>query len=522
MEKAVRAILVILNVAHNGMRRYDRTSRFSYDALSRLTSARYSDARGADSHYDTSYTYDLNGNITTLLRNGLRSSYGPQYGAIDDMEYEYRGNRVTRITDRADDPVYYGANHFIDGADEDEEYTYNANGNMTRDLNRGIASVSYDLNQRPRTIEFTGGGRTDYLYDMDGRKLGAQHTVATEPLAVASGAVTARDYTYTFTDYCGNLIYEDFLLTRINLENGYIALRGDDGSPLAEPHYHFFVRDHLGNNRVDLDLTAGAEFKQIAHYYPFGLLMEGGLHTGSQRWLFGGKELDRVSGLDHYDFDARAYDPATIRFTRPDDLSEQYLPTSSYAYCLNNPLRFIDLTGRAVWELKQDGRFASQEVNEEYDAIRIVGTGASTPPEIKVDKNSIIQFKAFDKEEHANIKDSFLYMKVESSVGDAVFEFLAENTTVEWSNLSTGEKQQTNHITTSHEESKEYGLSMMMTAFQESGTVKVNAIVHSHPSNTPYPSDADKDAAEYFNSISGQQIQYKLYLPGEKTYIDYY
>ena len=397
------------------------------------------------------------------------------------------------------------------------DFAYN-----TTDIYRGIASVSYDLNQRPCTIEFTGGGRTDYLYDMDGRKLGAQHTVATEPLAVASGAVTARDYTYTFTDYCGNLIYEDFLLTRINLENGYIALRGDDGSPLAEPHYHFFVRDHLGNNRVDLDLTAGAEFKQIAHYYPFGLLMEGGLHTGSQRWLFGGKELDRVSGLDHYDFDARAYDPATIRFTRPDDLSEQYLPTSSYAYCLNNPLRFIDLTGRDVWELKQDGRFASQEVNEEYDAIRIVGTGASTPPEIKVDKNSIIQFKAFDKEEHANIKDSFLYMKVESSVGDAVFEFLAENTTVEWSNLSTGEKQQTNHITTSHEESKEYGLSMMMTAFQESGTVKVNAIVHSHPSNTPYPSDADKDAAEYFNSISGQQIQYKLYLPGEKTYIDYY
>ena len=140
------------------------------------------------------------------------------------------------------------------------DFAYN-----TTDIYRGIASVSYDLNQRPCTIEFTGGGRTDYLYDMDGRKLGAQHTIATEPLALASGAVTARDYTYTFTDYCGNLIYEDFLLTRINLQNGYISLRGADGSPLTEPHYHFFVRDHLGNNRVDLDLTAGAEFKQIAH-----------------------------------------------------------------------------------------------------------------------------------------------------------------------------------------------------------------------------------------------------------------
>jgi len=72
------------------------------------------------------------------------------------------------------------------------------------------------------------------------------------------------------------------------------------------------------------------------HYYPFGLPMNAGYRRDTQRWLFGGKELDRMAGLDQYDFDARMYDPATIRFTRMDDMAEKYQPASPYAYCLDN------------------------------------------------------------------------------------------------------------------------------------------------------------------------------------------
>ena len=61
-----------------------------------------------------------------------------------------------------------------------------------------------------------------------------------------------------------------------------------------------------------------------------------------------GKELERQIGLDIYDYGARRYDAATCRFTTMDPLAEKYYSTSPYAYCVNNPVRYIDLAGRDV------------------------------------------------------------------------------------------------------------------------------------------------------------------------------
>ena len=72
-------------------------------------------------------------------------------------------------------------------------------------------------------------------------------------------------------------------------------------------------------------------------------------NTAAQRWLFGGKELDRISGLDLYDFEARAYDPALARFTSHDAFEEKYYPLSPYLYCAANPLRLIDPDGNIVY-----------------------------------------------------------------------------------------------------------------------------------------------------------------------------
>ncbi|MCM1292413.1 MAG: RHS repeat-associated core domain-containing protein [Bacteroides sp.] len=339
----------------------ERSYAYSYDPLSRLIEARYSDADGGSGHFDVSYTYDLNGNVTSLQRMGLYDNgRRKQYGLIDDLTLEYDGNMLRRVTDGCSGPFYQGAYHFVDGADEVQEYAYDANGNTVMDLNRRVVAASYDFNNRPRLIAFESGSSTAYLYDAAGMKRRTLHRVASERPAVPGAEPADPELFVSRTDYCGNIIYEDSLLSRINFDGGYLSLTGSDGDRLDTPAYHFYHRDHLGNNRMDLGEN-GAVW-QISHYYPYGMLMGCSYLAESQRWKFGGKELDRVSGLDLSDFKARLYDPALGRFLRPDDLADKYHPLSPYLYCAANPLIVTDPLGM----LLEFGTGTSTEFKEKY------------------------------------------------------------------------------------------------------------------------------------------------------------
>ena len=344
--------------------------RFGYDALARVVSAEYSDDDGRRGIYDTTYDYDLNGNVTALSRRGVVSSGigGEKYGLIDCLAYSYEGNRVVSITDDGQEVYSYGAFHFVDGADEAEEYTYDSNGNITSDLNRGISDISYDVNNRPHRIRFSDGGETRYIYGLDGVKRRAEHVIPGIPPVVSIGAAVSGATVTSTTDYSGEFVYEDGLLERIHLDCGYLSYRDFSGHRLTEPEYHFYQRDHLGNNRVDL--CSDGSVSQIIHYYPFGLPMSMGYSPESQRWKFGNKELDRINGLDLYDFEARAYDPATIRFYRPDDLADKYHSISPYVYCLNNPLFNIDPTGQKIEFAEGSSDEFISQFNEAYNYLR--------------------------------------------------------------------------------------------------------------------------------------------------------
>ena len=68
-----------------------------------------------------------------------------------------------------------------------------------------------------------------------------------------------------------------------------------------------------------------------------------------QRYKYNGKELDRLLGLDWYDYGARMYDPILCRWNRPDPLADDYLNVSPYVYCLDNPVSHIDPDGKKVY-----------------------------------------------------------------------------------------------------------------------------------------------------------------------------
>lgn len=299
---------------------------FSYDVLSRLTQASYSENGVGNGHYNTEYTYDKMGNVQTLKRYGLRDNN--QYGLIDNLTFTYNGNQVTKVEDAVSGPFYSGAFHFVNGSGATTEYTYDQNGNMTKDLNKNISSIQYNLLNLPSRITYSDGKSATYVYGASGKKLCVSY----------QGSNSSPS---TKVDYCGNLIYENNILKQILIDGSYITFNG------STPQYHFYLKDHLGNNRVVVNASGTVE--QVNHYYPFGGLMGESTNGDVQRYKYNGKELDRMNGLDWYDYGARHMDAVLGRWSSMEPLYKDYYDVSPYVYTLNNPVRNIDPDGKSVW-----------------------------------------------------------------------------------------------------------------------------------------------------------------------------
>ncbi len=309
-----------------------RGYKFTYDGLSRLKNAVYGEGATLASNlnrFNEQVTgYDKQGNILGLSRYGQTSASG--YGLIDNLVLSYDGNRLKAVKDNATSGVYGNGFEFKDGANADTEYTYDENGNLTKDLNKKITGIQLNCLDLPEKVQFEGGKSIAYTYAADGTKIRTTHTTG-------SNTVT--------TDYCDNAIYENGVLVKVLTEDGYITVKD------AKPHY--FIQDHQGNNRVIVDKDGKVE--ETNHYYPFG-----GIFTTSanvQPYKYNGKELDRANGLDWYDYGARQYDAAIGRWHVVDPMSEKYFSESQFIYCGNNPITFIDPDGKMKVIYNPDGTY---------------------------------------------------------------------------------------------------------------------------------------------------------------------
>ena len=83
-------------------------------------------------------------------------------------------------------------------------------------------------------------------------------------------------------------------------------------------------------------------------YYPYGGLMANSTNHNQQRYKYNGKELDRMHGLDWYDYGARWMDAAIGRWHVMDPLCEKYYDVSPYSYCGGNPINRVDLHGDSI------------------------------------------------------------------------------------------------------------------------------------------------------------------------------
>ena len=208
---------------------------FGYDRLNRLTKADYGEGVGwgntANDFSVNHLSYDANGNILTLQRKGKDMSGG--IVTIDDLNYHYlnHSNQLARVDDAYGDA---GQDDFKDGNTSADDYTYDANGNMSQDRNKeitGASAITYNHLNLPETVTFTGNRSITYTYDAAGIKL--QKTVND------NGAITT-------TDYMGSFIYEEGQLQQFAHEEGRVRQYGD------RLVYDYYIKDHLGNTRLTL------------------------------------------------------------------------------------------------------------------------------------------------------------------------------------------------------------------------------------------------------------------------------
>ena len=114
--------------------------------------------------------------------------------------------------------------------------------------------------------------------------------------------------------------------------------------------YVYYTKDHLGNVRHVASFVpkGSGSISQVNNYYPFGSLLNEDENRLTQNKLYNGKELDRMHRLNMYDYSARQYDAAIGQFTSMDLLCEKYYHINPYAYCVGNPVKYVDPDGRWI------------------------------------------------------------------------------------------------------------------------------------------------------------------------------
>ena len=317
-----------------------------YDHLNRLTQAKnmYYHRPGGwyfgqymDDSYGEAATYDKNGNILTMNRTGELLD-AQQAVTIDNLTYTYNGNQLQTVTDATNN-----TDGFKDGNTTGTDYFYDSFGNITKDLNKGITTVSYNHLNLPYQVTFINGGNIKYTYDAVGTRL--------------SKKVQPSGGTLVTTDYVNGFQYTDNVLKFFpHSDEGYVEFKNN------QYLYTYQYKDHLGNIRLTYrdgfrnhptleyakdGVIQVSEIIEKSDYYPFGLKQKGNdlpdySAVNKYKYAYGGKELNDELGLDLYDFGARNYDPALGRWLNVDPLAENSRRWTPYNYAYNNPIYFVD------------------------------------------------------------------------------------------------------------------------------------------------------------------------------------
>ena len=462
---------------------------FAYDNLSRLTAGSYLQDNARTDRFSTSYSYDKNGNITSLKRNGRTGN--DAYGLIDDLTFTLKGNQPDRIDDAATDSAYNNSFEFKDGVSRENEYGYDANGNLSKDLNKGITDIQYNCLNLPSQVIFEDSSSISYLYAADGTKLRTVHTI--------NGATST-------TNYCGNVIYKGNTPKLLLTKEGYVSLE--------DSLYHFYLRDHQGNVRMTIyrdDVAQKWRVEETNHYYPFGGLIAMDNRKPVQPYKYNGKELDEKRGLNWYDYGARQYDAAIGRFMTVDPMAEKYHMWSPYTYCKDNSILRIDIDGKDDYVINKTG-YIRREQTTTLKQDRVFYNNIRSGISIEITDKQLLPTM---RKSQSNWKGNRSTYGVTKNLNDAtkLFKFGADNSGVEWKlDVYQDGQETTAVIITDHNVSAVEGGNYAKGMTNTTGKKIID--IHSHPS-----SESQGASNQDMKSIKG--MYNAVYMKRNATLHDY-
>jgi RHS repeat-associated protein len=379
-----------------------QASVYGYDQLNRLKSMSvYRDANLSNtntwggssftSEYYNKYQYDLNGNITSLLRNA-NQALGL---SMDELSYSYdllngqRSNRLNHVNDITT-PAYTGSDD-LENQNEDN-YRYDKLGQLLGDEQEGVLyywrigdkKLERMVNMNPTA--YPQKPDVEYRYNPFGQRV--LKVVKTRENGVIRPQEEWKYYYYSY-DANGQVmaLYEVQMSStentaRISEQHIYGASRlgmvkqdallYENGNELEEQGEivvnilgakRYEITNYLGNvNAVITDRKVYAApsntiaiYEAVvvlkADYYPFGMTMPG-RHESGEGYRFGyqGSEVDiEVKGEGNsYTTEFRQLDPRLGRWLSVDPLAAKYTDLSPYNFVGNMPIIAIDPDGRDI------------------------------------------------------------------------------------------------------------------------------------------------------------------------------
>ena len=318
------------------------------------------------------YTYDANGNLVYVNTGRIK-----QDGMLDSTaaERKLRWDEENRLT--ASDDNGFVTNYWYDA---DGERTVKTSGEgeqlyVNSEFAGGRTNTAkFSLYVSPYLVANQGGRYTKHIYIGSQRivsKIGDFASYGSDPRRIQYAGSETDGLSVNYKQKYSaqqQVIKDNYAIFEVPYNgtdnNDYVDGQGfccDDGSPEAaqaralalennfqdpdayEKLQFYYHPDHLGSSSYITNLDG--EVVQHIEYVPFGeVFIEERNSIWNTPYLFNAKEFVEETGLYYYG--ARYYEPRVSLWISTDPMQEKTSNITTYAYCINNPVAYIDHDGK--------------------------------------------------------------------------------------------------------------------------------------------------------------------------------